>query len=37
MLFDEPISSLDPELTEEVLGVMREVASLARSRTEFAG
>jgi len=26
MLFDEPTSSLDPELTEEVLGVMRELA-----------
>ena len=27
MLFDEPTSSLDPELTEEVLGVMRELAA----------
>jgi ABC-type histidine transport system ATPase subunit len=27
MLFDEPTSSLDPELTEEVLGVMRELAN----------
>jgi ABC-type histidine transport system ATPase subunit len=27
MLFDEPSSSLDPELTEEVLGVMRELAA----------
>ena len=26
MLFDEPTSSLDPELTDEVLGVMRELA-----------
>jgi len=26
MLFDEPTSSLDPELTEEVLAVMRELA-----------
>ena len=26
LLFDEPTSSLDPELTEEVLGVMRELA-----------
>ena len=26
MLFDEPTSSLDPELTEEVLGVMRQLA-----------
>jgi ABC-type histidine transport system ATPase subunit len=26
MLFDEPTSSLDPELKEEVLGVMRELA-----------
>ena len=25
MLFDEPTSSLDPELTDEVLGVMREL------------
>ena len=27
MLFDEPTSSLDPELTDEVLGVMRELAA----------
>ena len=27
MLFDEPTSSLDPELKEEVLGVMRELAA----------
>lgn len=27
MLFDEPTSALDPELTQEVLGVMRELAS----------
>ncbi|MBM3535327.1 MAG: amino acid ABC transporter ATP-binding protein [Alphaproteobacteria bacterium] len=27
MLFDEPTSSLDPELTDEVLTVMRELAS----------
>ena len=27
MLFDEPTSSLDPELTEEVLSVMRELAA----------
>jgi ABC-type histidine transport system ATPase subunit len=27
MLFDEPTSSLDPELTDEVLAVMRELAS----------
>jgi octopine/nopaline transport system ATP-binding protein len=27
MLFDEPTSSLDPELTDEVLQVMRELAS----------
>jgi ABC-type histidine transport system ATPase subunit len=27
MLFDEPTSSLDPELTDEVLSVMRELAS----------
>jgi ABC-type histidine transport system ATPase subunit len=27
MLFDEPTSSLDPELTEDVLGVMRELAA----------
>jgi len=27
MLFDEATSSLDPELTDEVLGVMRELAS----------
>jgi ABC-type histidine transport system ATPase subunit len=26
MLFDEPTSSLDPELTDEVLSVMRELA-----------
>jgi ABC-type histidine transport system ATPase subunit len=26
MLFDEPTSSLDPELTDEVLAVMRELA-----------
>ena len=26
LLFDEPTSSLDPELTEEVLAVMRELA-----------
>ena len=26
MLFDEPTSSLDPELTDEVLNVMRELA-----------
>lgn len=26
LLFDEPTSSLDPELTDEVLGVMRELA-----------
>ena len=26
MLFDEATSSLDPELTDEVLGVMRELA-----------
>ena len=30
MLFDEPTSSLDPELTDEVLGVMRELAQAAR-------
>jgi ABC-type histidine transport system ATPase subunit len=27
MLFDEPTSSLDPELKDEVLGVMRELAA----------
>ena len=27
MLFDEPTSSLEPELTDEVLGVMRELAA----------
>jgi ABC-type histidine transport system ATPase subunit len=27
MLFDEPTSSLEPELTDEVLGVMRELAN----------
>jgi octopine/nopaline transport system ATP-binding protein len=27
ILFDEPTSSLDPELTDEVLGVMRELAA----------
>jgi ABC-type histidine transport system ATPase subunit len=27
LLFDEPTSSLDPELTDEVLGVMRELAA----------
>ena len=27
MLFDEPTSSLDPELTDEVLTVMRELAA----------
>src|SRR6266550_90144 len=27
MLFDEPTSSLDPELTDEVLSVMRELAA----------
>jgi len=27
MLFDEPTSSLDPELTDEVLAVMRELAA----------
>src|SRR6201987_2290988 len=27
MLFDEPTSSLDPELTDEVLGFMRELAA----------
>src|SRR5207244_11638776 len=27
MLFDEPTSSLDPELTDEVLGVMRQLAA----------
>jgi ABC-type histidine transport system ATPase subunit len=26
LLFDEPTSSLDPELTDEVLAVMRELA-----------
>ena len=27
LCFDEPTSALDPELTQEVLGVMRELAS----------
>lgn len=27
LLFDEPTSSLDPESTQEVLGVMKELAS----------
>jgi ABC-type histidine transport system ATPase subunit len=27
ILFDEPTSSLDPELTDEVLGVMRKLAA----------
>ena len=27
MLFDEPTSALDPQLTSEVLGVMRQLAS----------
>jgi ABC-type histidine transport system ATPase subunit len=31
MLFDEPTSSLDPELTDEVLAVMRELAAEGRT------
>jgi ABC-type histidine transport system ATPase subunit len=31
LLFDEPTSSLDPELTEEVLAVMRELAHEGRT------
>jgi ABC-type histidine transport system ATPase subunit len=31
LLFDEPTSSLDPELTEEVLAVMRELAREGRT------
>ena len=34
LCFDEPTSALDPELTQEVLGVMRELASERMSKLE---
>ena len=33
ILFDEPISALDPETVDEVLSILRDLASAGRTRS----